>query len=132
MRKPEIIFLDANGNDEGWLVAIESNHNVPFEIKRCYYIYGTAEGITRGYHAHRKLKQLLICVNGSVEVYCEYGQTKESFLLDNPRKGLILDGLVWHTMTNFTSNAVLLVLADDYYDEADYVRSYDNFVELNV
>lgn len=131
MQKPEMIFFDAKGNDEGMLIALESKHNVPFEIKRCYYIYGTAKGITRGYHAHRKLKQLLICVSGSTEIYCEYGKNKETFLLDNPSKGLAIEGLIWHEMKNFSSDAVLLVLADDYYDESDYVRNYDEFLELN-
>ena len=131
MLKPEIILFDIKGDDEGSLCALESNRNVPFEVKRCYYIYGTANGVTRGHHAHRKLKQLLICVNGSVEIYCEYGENKEIFLLDSPAKGLVLEGLIWHKMMNFSPNTVLLVLADDYYDESDYVRDYKEFLELN-
>lgn len=131
MQKPEIIFFDIKGDNEGSLIALESNRNVPFEIKRTYYIYGTAEGVTRGHHAHRALKQLLICVNGSVEIYCEYGEKKEIFLLDTPNKGLIIEGLIWHKMMNFSPNTVLLVLADDYYDESDYVRNYDEFLKLN-
>ncbi len=129
--KPQIISLEPKGDEQGYLMVWEGNRNVPFEIKRCYYIYGTREGIVRGHHAHHKLKQLLICVSGSVDVYCEYGDKKETYRLDEPNKGLILDGLIWHEMLNFSKDAVLLVLADDYYDESDYVRDYNEFERLN-
>ena len=129
--KPEIISFEKLGDEKGWLVVLENNTTIPFESKRCYYIYGTQEGVVRGHHAHRKLKQLLVCVSGSVDIYCEYADKKETYKLDQPNKGLILDGLIWHEMLNFSKGAVLLVLADNYYDESDYVRDYNEFLRLN-
>lgn len=130
--KPEILLFNPKGDEQGWLVVLENNQAVPFETKRCYFIYGTKEGVVRGHHAHRKLKQLLVCVSGSVDIYCEYANSKETFKLDSPNKGLLLDGLVWHEMLNFSKGAVLLVLADDYYDESDYVRDYKEFVTIQT
>ena len=89
--KPEILLFNPKGDEQGWLVVLENNQAVPFETKRCYFIYGTKEGVVRGHHAHRKLKQLLVCVSGSVDIYCEYANSKETFKLDSPNKGLLLD-----------------------------------------
>ena len=122
-----MIGLDIHGDERGYLIALENGHNLPFDVKRVYYIYGTKEGVSRGFHAHKKLKQLLIAVSGSVEIHCELHGKKTTYLLDTPDKGLIIKGLVWHTMEKFSPDCVLLVLADDYYNEDDYIRDYNIF-----
>ena len=127
--RPQIVSFEPKGDEKGYLIVLENNKDVPFDVKRSYFIYGTRKGIVRGRHAHRKLKQLLVCVSGSVDIYCEYQDKKETYKLDNPAKGLLLEGLIWHEMLNFSDNAVLMVWADDYYDEADYVRNYEEFLK---
>lgn len=124
------VSLTKIGDPRGWLVPLEAGKNVPFSFKRVYCIFGTREGIVRGHHAHRALKQLLIATSGSVIVNCEWnGGKKSSYVLDSPEKGLLIEGMVWHTMADFTPDCVLTVLASDYYDEADYIRDYDIFLQ---
>lgn len=122
-----LIPLKIHGDDRGSLIALENGCNLPFDVKRVYYIYGTEAGVPCGFHAHKKLKQLLIAVSGSVEIHCEMHGQKTVYLLDTPDKALLVEGMVWHTMENFSSDCVLLVLADDYYDEDDYIRDYNLF-----
>lgn len=122
-----LISLQVHGDDRGSLIALENGHNLPFDVKRVYYIYGTKEGVSRGFHAHKKLKQLLIAVSGSVEIHCEMHGQKTVYLLDTPDKALVIEGMVWRTMENFSPDCVLMVLADDYYNEDDYVRDYAVF-----
>lgn len=128
---PKIIELKPKGDAKGHLIVLENNRDVPFDVKRTYFIYGTQQGIVRGHHAHHKLKQLLICVSGSVDIYCEFQKQKETYRLDAPTKGLLIEGLIWHEMLNFSEGSVLMVWADDYYDESDYVRNYSDFLRLN-
>ena len=115
------------GDERGKLVAIESGITVPFEIKRVFYIYGTQPNVPRGQHSHRKTKQYLIAVNGSCKVTLDNGRSKEIHELKHPHVGLLQDAMVWGTMHDFSADCVLLVLADQYYNEADYIRSYDDF-----
>ena len=122
-----MIPFELHGDDRGSLIALENQRNLPFDIKRVYYIYGTKPDVARGFHAHKKLKQLLIAVSGSVEIYCEMNGQKTVYPLDSQDKGLLIEGMVWHTMENFSPDCVLLVLADDYYNEADYIRDYAIF-----
>lgn len=122
-----LISLQVHGDDRGSLIALENGHNLPFDVKRVYYIYGTKTDVARGFHAHKKLKQLLIAVSGTVTIKCEYnGQTKE-YLLDKPNEGLLIEGFVWREMHAFSNDCVLLVLADEYYNENDYIRDYQTF-----
>ncbi len=125
-----LINFQTKGDNRGLLIACEQGHNVPFDIKRVYYIFATKKDVTRGKHAHKKLKQILICVSGSCDVLVEENQTKEIYHLDSPTQGLYIGGLVWREMFNFSKGAVLLVLASEYYNEKDYVRSYDEFIQL--
>ena len=122
-----LISLQVHGDDRGSLIALENGYNLSFDVKRVYYIYGTKEGVSRGFHAHKKLKQLLIAVSGSVEIHCEMHGQKTVYLLDTPDKALVIEGMVWRTMENFSPDCVLMVLADDYYNEDDYVRDYAVF-----
>ena len=125
-----LIDFQTKGDKRGSLIACEQGHNVPFDIKRVYYIFATKKNVTRGKHAHKKLKQILICVSGSCDVLTEESQVKETYHLDSPNQGLYIDGLVWREMFNFSPDAVLLVLASEYYNEQDYVRSYEEFIQL--
>lgn len=122
-----LIPLQIHGDDRGSLIALENGHNLPFDVKRVYYIYGTKEGISRGFHAHKKLKQMLIAVSGSVTVKCEYNGQQKEYALNRPDEGLLIEGLVWRTMENFSPDCVLMVLAENYYNEDDYVRDYAVF-----
>lgn len=125
----KIIDFKINGDDRGSLIAIENNHNVPFDIKRVYYIFDTKSDVRRGFHAHKDLKQLAICVKGSCKFLLDDGNTKEIIKLDNPNQGLLLEGLIWREMFDFSEDCVLMVLADQYYDPADYIKEYSKFIE---
>lgn len=128
--KIEIINFDTKGDERGSLISLEENKNIPFDIKRVYYIFDTKIGVRRGFHAHKKLKQLLVCVSGSCKVLLDDGKSKEEILLDNPNKGLLIGLMIWHEMFDFSPDCVLLVLANDYYNEDDYIRDYNQFLNL--
>ena len=123
----KLVQFAVHGDSRGSLIALECEKEVPFCVRRTYYIYGTQPGTPRGFHAHRNLKQLLIAVSGSVSIHCEFNGVKQEFILDSPSKGLLIEGLVWREMHDFSEDAVLLVLASEYYSEEDYIRDYDVF-----
>ena len=116
------------GDERGSLIALEGNKSVPFDIKRVYYIFGTKEGVSRGFHAHRNLKQVAVCVTGSCEFVLDNGKQKEKVILDSATKGLLIEGLIWREIYDFSPDCVLMVLASEYYDELDYIRDYDEFL----
>ncbi len=118
------------GDTRGQLIAIESGVNVPFEIKRVFYIYGTKPNIPRGQHSHHKTKQYLIAINGSCRVTLDNGKTKEIHELNQPNIGLFQDAMVWGVMHDFSVDCVLLVFADQHYNEADYIREYSEFLKV--
>lgn len=118
------------GDDRGSLVALEANKSVPFEIKRVYYIFGTKQGVSRGFHAHKNLKQLAVCVTGSCRFVLDNGKQREEISLDSSTTGLIIEDLTWREMHDFSPDCALMVLANQYYDENDYIRDYQEF--LNV
>ena len=128
----EIKYIDFTdlGDQRGGLVAIESAASVPFNIKRVYYIFKTVENFRRGYHAHRELKQVIIAVSGSCTFLLDDGKKRSEITLNDPLKGLYIEGLVWREMFNFSPDCVLVVLADQHYDENDYVRDYQQFQNL--
>jgi dTDP-4-dehydrorhamnose 3,5-epimerase-like enzyme len=125
-----LIDFKSLGDERGELVAIENNKNIPFEIKRVYYVFKTLNGVARGFHAHKELKQIAICVSGSCKFIMNDGERKESFILDDPQKGLYIDKMQWHEMHEFSDDCVLLVLASNVYDESDYIRNYSDFVQM--
>lgn len=131
VQKTIMLELISNGDDRGNLIALESKTKnvVPFDIKRVYYIFDTTPGTVRGKHAHKKLKQLLIATSGSCTIVCDDGVEKKEFLLDWPNKALYIEGMIWREMKNFSKGAVLMVLADEYYDESDYIRNYEEFIK---
>lgn len=119
-----------HGDDRGQLVAIEENKDLPFDVRRVYYIYDTLPGVRRGFHAHKKLQQVLLCVNGSCKIHLDNGFDTAEVLLDKPNEGLYIANNMWREMYDFTPGAVLLVLASEFYDEADYIRNYDDFIKM--
>ncbi|MCU8055563.1 FdtA/QdtA family cupin domain-containing protein [Shewanella sp. SM34] len=116
-------------DDRGALVVLEGNHHIPFEIKRVYYIYGTVQGVVRGFHAHKALKQVAICLKGSCRFVMDDGKDKQEVILATPNKGLLIDAMQWHEMHDFSEDCLLMVLADQVYDESDYIREYSTFIE---
>jgi dTDP-4-dehydrorhamnose 3,5-epimerase-like enzyme len=125
-----LIPLAVRGDHRGSLVAIEQENEVPFAIARVYYLFGTGEGVVRGLHAHRNLRQFAVAVRGSCTILLDDGARRETLRLDDPSLGLMLPPMVWHEMSDISEDCVLLVLADARYDEADYIRKYDRFLEL--
>ncbi|MEZ9145894.1 FdtA/QdtA family cupin domain-containing protein [Vibrio sp. 10N.286.52.C3] len=116
------------GDDRGNLVVLEENENIPFSIKRIYYLFDLQSDIPRGFHAHKELVQVAVCVKGHCDILMNDGKNKETVTLSSPDKGLLIDVMQWHEMRNFSEDCVLLVLASDIYDEADYIRDYSEFV----
>lgn len=119
-----------HGDDRGQLVAIETMQDIPFEVRRVYYIYDTLPGVRRGFHAHRNLQQILICAHGSCKIHLDNGYEQEEVLLDKSYEGLYISNDMWREMYDFSDGAVLLVLASEHYDESDYIRNYDDFIKL--
>lgn len=117
------------GDEFSPLVSLESEKNIPFEIKRVYYIFGTQKGVTRGFHAHRTLNQIAVCITGRCRIVLDDGSQRQEAWLDSPTKGLIISDLVWREIHDFSEDCVLLILASDYYDETDYIRNYSDFIE---
>lgn len=117
-------------DERGSLVTLESSVTVPFNIERVYYIFGNEKGIARGFHAHKALKQVAVCVSGRCKIILDDGVKREEAWLDNPTKGILIDHLIWREMHEFSSDCVLLVLANKHYSESDYIRNYDSFRDL--
>lgn len=121
-------FLSIDSN-YGNLTPIEGLLDVPFDIKRIYYITNVPQNTARGFHAHRKLHQVLICVSGSVKIKVKNPKEEAEFILDNSSVGLYIGPYVWREMYDFSEDAVLLVLASDYYNENDYIRNIDFYMK---
>lgn len=124
-----LIDLDEHGDERGTLVAIEGNKDVPFDVRRVYYMYGTKSGVYRGGHAHRDLQQFAIAVSGSCRFLLDDGTSKADFMLDRPNRGLLVSAMVWREMVDFSSDCVLLVLANKPYHEDSYIRNYEEFLK---
>ena len=122
-----IVSFPPLGDDRGSLVALEAHKTIPFDVKRVYYIFGTQPGVSRGFHAHRALKQVAVCVTGKCRMVLDDGKRRDEVWLDAPTKGLLIGDLVWREMHDFSPDCVLLVLASEHYNEADYIRSYEEF-----
>lgn len=118
-----------HGDERGQLVALEEFKDIPFEIKRVYYMYDTGEGVRRGFHAHKSLEQILICIHGSCKILLDNGTEKKVVPLECPYEGLYVSNAMWREMYDFSPDAVLMVLASDYYKEEDYIRNYQEFLE---
>lgn len=117
------------GDERGSLISLETNKQIPFDVKRVYYIYGTKAGVARGFHAHLNLQQVAVCVSGRCRMILDDGKKREELWLDSPAKGLLIGNLVWREMHDFSDDCVLLVLASELYDESDYIRDYKTFIQ---
>ena len=118
--------IDPDGN----LVPIESNYDLPFPIKRIFYVYGVRDEGVRGLHAHFKTKQLLICVNGKVEVTCKDGENERKYLLESPQQGLFIPEMIWDEQIYRSEDAVLLVLSNTKYEPKDYIHDFEEFKKI--
>ena len=129
----KIIDFKKNGDERGSLVALESFINVPFDIKRVYYIFDTKPNIARGKHAHRELEQVLICTSGSCKILLDDGKEKIEITLNKQNQGLSIGKNLWREMYDFSENCILMVLASEYYNPGGYIRDYDEFLnEVNA
>ncbi len=125
-----VIELSKHHHKQGNITVVENNSTVPFAVKRIYYLYDVPGGESRGGHAHRELSQLLVAASGSFTVTLDDGKVKRTFLLNRPYQGLLIVPGIWRNLDDFSSGSVCLVLASHEYDEADYIRDYQEFTEL--
>lgn len=125
-----IVELPVIHDPRGNLTFIESNRHVKFDIKRVYYLYDVPGGAERGGHAHKQLHQLIIAMSGSFDIIIDDGHNKKKIHLNRSYQGLYICPMIWREIDNFSSGAVCMVLASDYYDEKDYYRDYDEFSNM--
>lgn len=127
--KIEIINLPKITDPRGNLTVAEQMENVPFEIKRAYWVYDVPAGESRGGHAHKRLKQFVVALSGSFHVTLDNGYERETVLLNHPYQGLLIETNTWRTLDDFSSGAVCLVLASELYEEDDYIYDYEDFLK---
>lgn len=130
--KLEFIDFQIHGDERGQLIALEENKNIPFPIKRVYFMYDTQKDVHRGLHAHKKLQQVLFCVSGSCTIRLDDGREKVEVKLNRPEKGLYIGPGIWREMYDFQAGTVLMVLASEYYNESDYIRDYQAFLDYGM
>lgn len=123
-----IVELDKHHHTKGNITVVENNQTIPFDVQRIYYLYDIPGGESRGGHAHKELRQLIVAASGSFTVTLDDGKVKRKFVLNRPYQGLLIVPGIWRTLDDFSSGAVCLVLASHVYDETDYIRSYNDFV----
>ena len=124
----QLVEIPQRGDTRGGLSVVELGGVLPFVVRRSYWIYGTKPGVSRGFHAHKKLRQLCVCVAGSVRLSLFDGRREESVILNSSAKGVLIGPGLWREMHDFSSDCVLMVFADAEYDEADYIRDREAFV----
>jgi len=128
--KIELIQLKELGDERGFLVALEVNKDIPFSIKRVYYMHGLSSVTPRGFHAHRDLRQVAICITGNCKFVMDDGISRNEYTLSNSSTGILIDKMIWHEMHDFSDDCVLMVVASDVYDESDYIRNYKQFAKM--
>lgn len=125
-----IIELDKHHHVKGNITVVENGKTVPFQVRRSYYLYDVPGGESRGGHAHKDLKQLIIAASGSLDVTLDDGKIKRTFKLNRPYQGLLVVPGIWRELDDFSSGSVCLVLASMKYEENDYIRDYNEFLKL--
>ncbi len=127
-----VVQLDARKDSRrGDLFVAEGAKNIPFEIRRVYFVNNIKDAeVARGGHAHKKTRQVIFCANGSFTLHLDDGRRKQKIVLKTPKTGVVLGPKLWHTMSDFSKDCVILVFASDYYRESDYMRSYDDFQKM--
>lgn len=126
----ELIDIEVIGDSRGSLIVMEQGSNIPFILKRAYYIFDNKSDVSRGFHAHKNLQQLAVCVAGRCRIVLDDGKNRRDFWLDSPTKGLPIESMVWREMHDFSDNCVLVVFASEEYNESDYIRSYQEFKKM--
>ena len=129
MRNVKLLQFKDFANEYGHLTPIENLRDLPFAIKRIYYITGVAPNVRRGFHSHKLLDQVLVAVNGSVKILVKNPNEEMIIDLHTPTQGLFIGPMIWREMYDFSEGAALLVLASEYYDESDYVRDYERYAQ---
>lgn len=125
----KIIELPKITDPRGNLTVAEAFTNVPFDIRRAYWVYDVPGGESRGGHAHKRLLQLVVAMSGSFTVTLDNGHEQQKYLLNHPWEGLLIETETWRTLDDFSSGAVCLVLASEPYEEDDYIYDYDDFLK---
>jgi len=127
MSKYKLYNLNILGDHRGSLIALDKASGLPFEVKRAYYVFNTKSGVARGFHAHKKLHQVAVCISGSCRMILDDGVNREVVEMNSNLVGVDLPPMLWHEMHDFSDDCILLVVASDYYDEDDYIRDYPEF-----
>lgn len=123
-----LIDIPEISDHRGSLSVLETNAIVPFDIKRIFYIYDVTPDEDRGEHAHKECEQFIICLKGSIDLEVDDGEKKVKYNLISPTQGVYIPKMIWATLKNFSTEAICLVLASDFFDESDYIRDYDKFI----
>ena len=126
----KIVDVKKIHNDSGNITVVENGSNIPFDVKRIYYLYDVPGGESRGGHAHYELQQYIIAASGSFDVILDDGKHKKRFSLNRPNFALHVVSGLWRELDNFSSGSICMVLASNYYEESDYIREYDEFIKL--
>ena len=121
-------IVDSNGN----LAPIEAGKDVPFDIKRVFYVYGVRDEDKRGRHAHHKTKQLLICLHGKIDVICKDGKREVRYLLESPQQAILVPEMIWDEQIYRTEDSVMLAISNTHYNPSDYINNFDEFVSLKT
>lgn len=122
-------MFQPHGDERGQLIALEEGIDIPFAIRRVYFMYDTLPGVVRGNHAHKSLEQILVCIHGSCKVKLDNGKETKIVPLERPYEGLYVSNDMWREMYDFSEGAVLMVFASDFYHEEDYIRNYNDFLK---
>ena len=125
----KLLNFKIHGDLRGKLVSLEGNKNIPFDIKRIYYIFDTLPDQDRGMHAHKNMEQIIIAIDGACQFILDDGKTREKLWLNRPDVGLYIGKNMWREMRHFSYGCKLMVLASDYYDEKEYIRNYNEFLK---
>ncbi len=126
----KFIDLPKHFDQRGSLIALESNKEIPFDIERVYYIFDNKSDVPRGFHAHKHLKQVAICLHGSCKFTLDDGLSREEYIIKNNHQGILIEEMIWREMSDFEDGTIVLVLASEAYSEKDYIRDYDEFLTL--
>ena len=128
LENTKLLKFETCGDENGSLIALEQNKNIPFDIKRVYYIFDTKKRVVRGRHAHKNLEQVLICVKGSCKFLLDNGKSKEVIELNCPDTGLYIGKNIWREFYDFTPDCIIIVIASEFYDPDEYIKDYDEFL----
>lgn len=125
----KLVNMKVHGDNRGKLIAVEGNRDIPFDIKRVYWIFDTLPDEDRGMHAHKNMEQIIVAMDGACQFVLDDGKTRETVWLNRPDQGLYIGKNMWREMKHFSYGCKLMVLASDYYDEKEYIRSYEEFLQ---